>query len=60
MTTTDLLAHPASHDWHRCLARLIQGAGSTSFPGMLEQDLRERLGFDSILVNTYKGGIGRC
>ncbi|MDW5377345.1 helix-turn-helix transcriptional regulator [Halomonas sp. HP20-15] len=55
MTTTDLLAQPASHDWHQCLARLIQGASATTFPAMLEQALRERVAFDSILINTYKG-----
>ncbi len=55
MTTTELLAQPASHDWHQCLARLIQGAGTAAFPGMLEQALRERISFDSILINTYKG-----
>lgn len=55
MTSTDLLAHPASLDWHQCLARLIQNAGATAFPAMLEQVLRERIAFDSILVNTYKG-----
>lgn len=55
MITTDLLAQPASHDWHQCLARLIQSASATTFPGLLEQALRERVAFDSILVNTYKG-----
>lgn len=55
MATTDMLAQPASHDWHQRLARLIQSASATTFPGMLEQTLRERIGFDSILINTYKG-----
>lgn len=53
--TLDLLAQPASLDWHQCLARLIRNAGTPAFPGLLEQSLRERIAFDSILVNTYKG-----
>ncbi|GHC15927.1 helix-turn-helix transcriptional regulator [Aidingimonas halophila] len=52
---TDLLASPASLTWHQSLARLIQAAGSLSFPAMLERVLRDLVGFDSILINTYQG-----
>lgn len=55
MLTTNLLANPASLDWHQRLARLIRGAGSVGFPKALEQTLRELVTYDSILINTYKG-----
>ncbi|GGX94719.1 helix-turn-helix transcriptional regulator [Litchfieldella qijiaojingensis] len=55
MTTTEFLTNPASQEWHRRLARLIQGAGSVGFPNALEQLLRELVTFDSILIHTYRG-----
>ncbi|EPC02014.1 LuxR family transcriptional regulator [Litchfieldella anticariensis FP35 = DSM 16096] len=55
MTVTELLANSASHEWHRRLARLIQGAGSVGFPQALERTLRELVAFDTILINTYRG-----
>lgn len=55
MTTTDLLAQSASLAWHQSLARLIHGASGSGFPALLEASLREHVGFDSILINTYKG-----
>ncbi|MDT8895592.1 helix-turn-helix transcriptional regulator [Halomonas sp. I1] len=55
MTPTEHLANAASLTWHRHLARLFQAAAGSGFPTLLEQTLRELVGFDTILINTYKG-----
>lgn len=55
MTINDLLATADSQAWHRRLAQLIQGAGGVDFPVLLEQTLHELAGFDTVLINTYKG-----
>ncbi|WP_129140829.1 helix-turn-helix transcriptional regulator [Modicisalibacter coralii] len=55
MNVTDLLAQTASQAWHQSLARLIRDASGSGFPALLEHSLREHIGFDSILINTYKG-----
>lgn len=55
MTPTDHLANSASLAWHHHLARLFQGVAGSRFPLLLERTLRELVGFDTILINTYKG-----
>ncbi|MDR5865171.1 helix-turn-helix transcriptional regulator [Halomonas koreensis] len=55
MIAPDSLATADSQAWHQHLARLIRSAGGTGFPGLLEQTLQALCGFDTILINTYKG-----
>ncbi|WP_434983439.1 response regulator transcription factor [Vreelandella zhaodongensis] len=49
------LANAGSAAWHRHLASLVHSAGQRDFPARLEQVLRAVTGFDTILMNTYKG-----
>ncbi|MFC7368699.1 MULTISPECIES: helix-turn-helix transcriptional regulator [Vreelandella] len=49
------LANAGSAAWHRHLASLVHSAGQRDFPARLEQVLRAVTGFDTILINTYKG-----
>ncbi|MDI5920429.1 helix-turn-helix transcriptional regulator [Halomonas sp. LR5S13] len=55
MISPDPFATADSQAWHQRLAQLIRNAGSSSFPSLLEQALNELAGFDTILINTYKG-----
>ena len=55
MTPTDHLASAGSLAWHHHLACLFQAVTGSGFPLLLEQTLRELVGFDTILINTYKG-----
>lgn len=55
MNLNDLLATAISQAWHQRLAQLIRSAGNAGFPAMLERTLHEMTGFDTILINTYKG-----
>ncbi|GEK48492.1 helix-turn-helix transcriptional regulator [Halomonas pacifica] len=57
MSLTDLLAQPASLDWHRRLAQLIREAPTPQFPLSLSTQLQELSGFDTILINTYQGRL---
>lgn len=49
------LANASSAAWHRHLASLVYSTGQRDFPARLEQVLRAVTGFDTILINTYKG-----
>lgn len=51
----DFLANKGSAAWHRHLASLVHSAGQRDFPARLEQVLRAVAGFDTVLINTYKG-----
>ncbi|QNU64273.1 helix-turn-helix transcriptional regulator [Vreelandella titanicae] len=58
-TTDDIdstfLASAGSAAWHRHMASLVRSSGQRDFPVRLEQVLRALTGFDTILINTYKG-----
>ena len=58
-TTGDIdstfLASAGSAAWHRHMASLVRSSGQRDFPIRLEQVLRAITGFDTILINTYKG-----
>ncbi|CAH1043100.1 helix-turn-helix transcriptional regulator [Halomonas sp. TD01] len=51
----DFLANVGSAAWHKQLASLVRSAGNRDFPARLEMVLRAIAGFDTILINTYKG-----
>ena len=60
-TTDDIdsafLAGAGSAVWHRHMASLVRSSGQRDFPVRLEQVLRAIAGFDTILINTYKGRL---